>query len=72
LAIPTSYPSTERRTAGSVRVRRRHHLAIFDDYIDSLDPAPGFKEQRREVIAATFAKLEAQALAYWGNESGPE
>jgi hypothetical protein len=56
--------------AVTVRTWRAAYLAIFDDQIDDLEPAPGFKDERRQVIEATFAKLEAQALAFWQSEDG--
>jgi hypothetical protein len=38
------------------------YLAMYDDYIDSLQPSESFKEQRRAVIAATFERLANVAL----------
>lgn len=33
------------------------YLRVWDEYIDGLDPAPGFKEKRRGVIESSFAAL---------------
>jgi Domain of unknown function (DUF4259) len=35
------------------------YLAVWDGYIDGLDPKPGFKEERRAVIVETFDRLIA-------------
>jgi Domain of unknown function (DUF4259) len=33
------------------------YLAVWDEYIDDLDPKPGFKEERRAVITESFDRL---------------
>ncbi len=33
------------------------YLAVWEGYIDGLDPKEGFKEERRAVITATFDRL---------------
>jgi hypothetical protein len=38
---------------------KARYLAMFDREIDGLEPAPGFKDERRFVIAATFDRLAA-------------
>ena len=48
-----------------VSVWRDKYLAIYDAQIDGMDPVPGYKEERRQVIVETFAKLEKQACAFW-------
>ena len=48
---------------GTVRRWKQTYLQVFDDEIDELKPAEGYKEERRAVIESTFATLEAQALA---------
>jgi hypothetical protein len=44
--------------AATVRRWRDVYLAGYDRYIDSLLPAPGYKEERRRVIQQTFDRLE--------------
>lgn len=44
---------------------KRQYLTIFDDQIDSLEPAPGYKQERRQVIEDTFRRLQARAAAFW-------
>jgi len=44
-------------TAEAVAYWRDEYLAVWDRHIDGLQPAPGFKEQRRAVIAVTFDRL---------------
>jgi hypothetical protein len=44
---------------------RKGYLAVFDEGIDSLEPAESYKEERRAVIEQTFRRLEEQARAYW-------
>jgi len=39
-------------------------LRGWDEGIDKLDPKPGFKEERRAVIAATFERL-LKVCQYW-------
>jgi hypothetical protein len=38
---------------------KARYLAMYDREIDGLAPAPGFKDERRCVIAATFDRLAA-------------
>ncbi|MFN8555797.1 MAG: DUF4259 domain-containing protein [Dehalococcoidia bacterium] len=52
-----------------VREWREAYVAIFDEQIDHLDPAPGYKEARRQVIVDTFARLEARAREFSGDAS---
>lgn len=40
---------------------RKAYLETWHGYIDGLDPAPGFKEARRQAIEATFDRLAATA-----------
>ena len=44
---------------------RDRYLRIYDAEIDQLAPGPGFKEQRRQVIADTFARLYDLSSAFW-------
>lgn len=37
-------------------------LAVWDETIDGLEPSPGFKEQRRAVLAQTFDQLSELAV----------
>jgi hypothetical protein len=47
------------------RNRKRHlwspspaeYLGLYDGQIDGWDPSPGYKEERRQVIAEMFARL---------------
>lgn len=48
---------------------KEQYLAIFDDQIDGLDPAEGYKEERREVIEETFDKLIGQARKFWKSDT---
>lgn len=48
----------------TLRRWKEQYLAVFDDSIDGLEPAEGYKEARRAMIEATFLKLEAQAYDY--------
>jgi Domain of unknown function (DUF4259) len=43
--------------SGAVEQCKAAYLEIWDAYIDKLGPTPGFKEERRKVIAATFDRL---------------
>jgi hypothetical protein len=43
--------------SGAVDQCKATYLEVWEGYIDKLHPAPGFKEQRRAVIAATFDRL---------------
>jgi hypothetical protein len=43
--------------ADAVAYWRDEYLAVWDRHIDGLQPAPGFKEVRRAVIAETFGRL---------------
>lgn len=36
---------------------RQVYLDAWNGYIDELDPEPGFKEERFQVIEATFSRL---------------
>ena len=40
------------------------YLEVWEGYIDRLSPKPGFKEKQRDVINATFSKLQEQAEAW--------
>ncbi len=55
-----------------VRRWKQQYLAIYDDQIDGFDPTPGHAEARRQVIAETFAKLEAQAVEFDEGMKGAE
>lgn len=43
--------------SGAIEQCKANYLEVWDGYIDKLHPAPGFKEERREVIASTFDRL---------------
>lgn len=40
-----------------VRRWKEKYLATWDQHIDGLDPAPGFKKERRAVIVKSFNRL---------------
>jgi Domain of unknown function (DUF4259) len=42
---------------------KQGYLALWDGYIDELEPAPDYKKKRREVIVETFDRLERLARA---------
>lgn len=44
-----------------VKEWKEKYLQIYDEEIDGLEPAPGYKEERRKAIEATFDRLIAQA-----------
>lgn len=46
---------------------RQRYLNIYDEQIDALDPDPEFKVKRRQVIDATFRKLERQARSFFAD-----
>ena len=46
------------------------YLQIFDEQIDYLEPALGYKEARRQVIETTFQQLQAQAERFWDKPDG--
>jgi hypothetical protein len=48
---------------------RDSYLRIFDEQVDGLDPAPKFKQERRQVIVDTFARLEQYAQWFWGDDA---
>jgi hypothetical protein len=43
--------------AATVEWWKDEYLAVWDRYIDGLQPKPGFKEERRKVIVETFDRL---------------
>jgi hypothetical protein len=43
---------------------RKKYLKMYDKQIDDLEPPPGYKEGRRQVIVKTFAWLEAISQSY--------
>ncbi|HTU22532.1 MAG TPA: DUF4259 domain-containing protein [Gemmataceae bacterium] len=45
--------------AKKVKRWKKTYLAVWDGYIDGLDPKPGFKEERRAVIVQSFDRLIA-------------
>jgi hypothetical protein len=45
--------------AETVEGWRDKYLAVWDGYIDGLEPKPGFKEERRAVIVESFDRLIA-------------
>lgn len=47
-----------------VRSWKKRYLAVYDEDMEDYDLTPGFKEERRQVIEETFAKLEAQAQEF--------
>jgi hypothetical protein len=52
--LPCDYlPIPEKVTKWS-----EQYLNMYDKEIDSWDPAPDFKEERRQVIAGTFERLQ--------------
>lgn len=53
-------------TIQEVAVWRDGYLQAWDGYIDSLEPSPGYKEERREVILTTFARLMAASVRFHG------
>lgn len=50
---------------------RDKYLESFDQQIEGLDPAPGYREERRGVIERTFTRLEQQAHQFWDNAESP-
>lgn len=44
---------------------RENYLAVFDAQIDDFEPADGYKDKRREVIARTFKGFEKTSGAFW-------
>ena len=46
---------------------RQRYLNVYDAQIDALDPDPEFKVKRRQVIDATFRKLEGQARLFFAD-----
>jgi hypothetical protein len=50
---------------------RDRYLRVYDDEIDKLAPRPGFKEQRRQVIADTFGRLYELSSTFWKEMPGP-
>lgn len=46
-----------------IREWKRKYLQNWDSHIDELDPKPDYKLRRREVISATFDRLEELASA---------
>jgi hypothetical protein len=46
-----------RPEAETAEVWKDRYLAVWDAHIDGLDPEPGFKEERRAVVVATFDRL---------------
>ncbi len=44
---------------------RERYLRIYDEQIDSLEPADGYTDERRKVIEETFTRLERLALEFW-------
>jgi hypothetical protein len=45
--------------AATVEMWKHEYLAVWDGYVDGLQPKPGFKEERRKVIVETFDRLIA-------------
>jgi hypothetical protein len=41
----------------TVRGWKEKYLAVWDEYIDGLDPKPGFKAERRAIIVKSFDQL---------------
>jgi hypothetical protein len=46
---------------GVVAGWKAKYMAVWEAYIDRLNPAPGFKEARRAVLLETFDRLEHQS-----------
>ena len=44
---------------------KSQYLEIFDEQIDDLDPAAGYKSERRKMIASTFADLLKVSKEFW-------
>lgn len=44
---------------------RETYLRIYDEQIDNLRPREDYKQERRQVIEETFAKLERIALSFY-------
>jgi hypothetical protein len=55
---PCVLPSSE-----TVAKWKQAYLAVWDGYIDELEPDPEYKKKRRQVIAETFDRLERLARA---------
>jgi hypothetical protein len=43
--------------SGAIEQCKVTYLKVWEGYIDKLNPAPGFKEERREVITSSFDRL---------------
>jgi hypothetical protein len=46
---------------GIVADWKRKYMKVWEEYIDKLQPAPGYKDQRRSVLLETFDRLETQS-----------
>lgn len=51
--------------AADVEGWKTRYLALYDEQIDYLEPADGYKEERRQVIVSTFDKLIEKARDFW-------
>lgn len=49
--------------ADTVAQWKKTYLAVWDGYIDDLEPSPEWKKKRRAVLAKTFDALHAQCAA---------
>lgn len=48
---------------------KSRYLAVFDDEAPDYYSSPQFRAERRQVIASTFDRLEAQARTFWQDEA---
>ena len=65
--LPDGVPPPE-----TVAEWKQKYLAIWEACIDGLSPEPNYKRQRREVLVATFERVERLARGRYEGKSYPD